>query len=253
MGKRVNTTKKEREALLKELGYTEADMQGFWDENVGVNRVITMLNDSGKTWKDLCVHQMRGLPTLKEVTLSKLKEKEQKEKEKAELEEKIRQDKEYYNNHFEEIMANKIDAGEELTEKELDRLTYGNYVVDEIEGDNGRWSRSVKTIVNLCGKHYAINWEQGLTECQENSFMNQPYEVELQAYKKLVDVKEWYKKGEPAPLKPNEYISQNDNAESIIDKVTEFMYCNYGDCCMKENMTVQELENIRKIIKDNLL
>ena len=83
--------------------------------------------------------------------------------------------------------------------------------------------------------------------------MNQPYEVELQAYKKLVDVKEWYKKGEPAPLKPNEYISQNDNAESIIDKVTEFMYCNYGDCCMKENMTVHELENIRKIIKDNLL
>ena len=39
---------------------------------------------------------------------------------------------------------------------------------------------------------------------------------------------------------------------SIIDTVTEYMYCNYGDCCMK-NITWDELQRVRNEIKENAM
>lgn len=40
---------------------------------------------------------------------------------------------------------------------------------------------------------------------------------------------------------------------SIIDSVTEYMYCNFGDCQMKETITWNQLQNIRQEIKNNAL
>ena len=40
---------------------------------------------------------------------------------------------------------------------------------------------------------------------------------------------------------------------SIIDTVTEYMYCNYGDCCMKDNITWGELQKVRNEIKSNAM
>ena len=40
---------------------------------------------------------------------------------------------------------------------------------------------------------------------------------------------------------------------SIIDSVTEYMYCNFGDCQMKETMTWDQLQNVRQAIKNNAL
>ena len=74
MGKRKSSTKAERTALLKRLGYTEADMQKFWDECIPINSKIKMLSNSGMNWTDLCIWQIEQLPTLKEKTLQQLAE-----------------------------------------------------------------------------------------------------------------------------------------------------------------------------------
>lgn len=38
----------------------------------------------------------------------------------------------------------------------------------------------------------------------------------------------------------------------IIDTVTEYMYCNWGDCYMKK-ITWSELQKVRNEIKDNAM
>ena len=88
----------------------------------------------------------------------------------------------------------KIENGEELSEEELKDLV--DYEIDCQEGDCGRWHEYVKTIVNLCGRYIAIDWKRGRTECQENEFYEQPYEVKK--VEKMVKVTEWVKttKGE---------------------------------------------------------
>jgi hypothetical protein len=39
-----------------------------------------------------------------------------------------------------------------------------------------------------------VEWEEGLTENQENEFYNQPYEVEKKTYEKTITVTEWVSK-----------------------------------------------------------
>ena len=40
---------------------------------------------------------------------------------------------------------------------------------------------------------------------------------------------------------------------SNVDSVTEYMYCNFGDCQMKETITWNQLQNVRQEIKKNAL
>ena len=185
MGKRKNSTNAERTKLLKdaertkllkELGYTEEDMQRFWDECVEINhRAISALAKAGLNWTDLCIHQISQLPDLKDSTLKARQEKAEKEaKEKAEKE-RIEEEKAYYEEHFEEILVKKIDAGESLTESELSDMR--DFSIERDYGENRRWQRSVYDICMMCGRYFALTWEEGLTESQENEFFEQPYEV----------------------------------------------------------------------------
>lgn len=176
MGKRKNSTKKERTELLKRLGYTEAEMQQFWDECVLVNKKVEMLHNAGLNWTDLCVWQIEKLPTLKDETLRKIAEMEEKLKKNQELKEIELKAIEDYEKHFEEIMVSRIDKSEPLTEKELSRLV-SEYEVETYYGSNRRWSRTVTTIVEMCNRLFRISWEEGLTEEQCNSYSNQPVEV----------------------------------------------------------------------------
>lgn len=79
---------------------------------------------------------------------------------------------------FENQMLHKIKNGERLAEREIQTLVYEGYEVAEIAGDDLRWTRCMKTIVELCGEYVAIEWQKGLTECQEDVFSEQPYIVE---------------------------------------------------------------------------
>lgn len=40
---------------------------------------------------------------------------------------------------------------------------------------------------------------------------------------------------------------------NIIDSVTEYMYCNYSDCFMREDITWKDLLSVRNEIKLNAL
>ena len=83
----------------------------------------------------------------------------------------------------------KMYAGEELSEKELRYLAtgYSRYCdtepgeyeeIDQIDGDSGRWTQDMETIIQVGNDLWAIPWNRGLTECQENEFWEQPYRVE---------------------------------------------------------------------------
>lgn len=79
---------------------------------------------------------------------------------------------------FERRILNKLDSGEILSEDELFDLAseYTDYRKREY-GENGRWQRPVYDIVQLGDRYYSLTWYEGLTECQENSFFNQPERV----------------------------------------------------------------------------
>ena len=184
------TPTKEQKEWMKEAGYTNLQLDEFWNENIETNPIIKNLNAHGMTWRDLNLSCVMQLPTQKEKDLKAIEESAAKEKAEKEAEEKKKMDKKYYWEHFNEIMLNKIDAKEKLTEEELSELVYERGIETE-EGENRRWSRTNVTIVELENRHFSICWEQGLTEMQPNEFYDQPIEVEKKTYEKTITVTEW--------------------------------------------------------------
>ena len=93
-------------------------------------------------------------------------------------------------NNFIERILEKIDNGKTLLEHELQKLIW-NYEIETDYGENGRWSRFVRTIVKLGERTFAVDWEQGLTESQPDEYHHQPVEVILRTYEKTITVNEW--------------------------------------------------------------
>lgn len=74
-----------------------------------------------------------------------------------------------------ENLMRKFLNGTDLSEHELRELQ--DWAIDDIEKGESRWSMRTQSIIIFEDKYYAIDWDRGLTECQENYFGNQPYEV----------------------------------------------------------------------------
>lgn len=83
----------------------------------------------------------------------------------------------------------KMYAGEKLSEAELKAIVWGGYkycntplgdyeFVDEVEGDRGRWTQRMKSVVRVGDDLWCVPWEAGLTEEQENMYYKQPYRVQ---------------------------------------------------------------------------
>ena len=87
--------------------------------------------------------------------------------------------------------------GEKLTEEDRYNLVWGSLddegyeYVDQIDGSSGRWLQSMKTVFKYNGEYWAIDWLAGLTECQENEYLNDPYRVEPK--ERVVTVVDWVK------------------------------------------------------------
>ena len=79
--------------------------------------------------------------------------------------------------NYNEIVA-KLYSGEKLTEREIRTLVWDSKQMAEIEGDKRRWTQDMRTIVDLNGELWEIDWESGLTEYQEDYYDHQPYRVE---------------------------------------------------------------------------
>ena len=78
-------------------------------------------------------------------------------------------------NEFDQELLNKIDSGEKLSERDLRDLL--EYEIQKDEGEGRRWSRSVDSLLEIGGRLFVLNWEQGLTENCDDGFFNQPVEV----------------------------------------------------------------------------
>lgn len=193
--------KKDIKPWLKENGYKWEDMNIIWEECCEVNWKCKMIKQSGKSWSDMTMYQIQQLPTLKETTLKQIKQKEMEKKLKeaklklkeAKLKEEKKDTENYWNN-FDEVMVQKIDDCENLTKKEIKAVVYETHEIERIYGEKLRWTRSVVSIVEMCGRYFRIEWEEGLTEIQEDVFYCQPYEVVKNTYEKTITVTEWNKK-----------------------------------------------------------
>lgn len=76
-------------------------------------------------------------------------------------------------------ITQKLERGIALTEDELEDFVYGNVVYRE-EGELGRWSRHVSSVIaDDNGQLWCVEWEEGLTEMQDNGFYEQPYKAHL--------------------------------------------------------------------------
>ena len=80
-------------------------------------------------------------------------------------------------NNYDEYVLNKFDKGEQFTEKELRDIRWSFKEIDTSYGENRRWSRSARTILEIGDRYFALDWEEGLTEYQEDEFYNQPIEL----------------------------------------------------------------------------
>lgn len=182
-------SKEEIAAFLKSNNLTEAQVDLMWEELIPLNKTVAMLNRSFGTWKKCPIHIINNIPTQKEKDLEHIqKKKEAEEKAKKEAEQKLQEQK-YYEENFENIILNKIDNNEKLTEEEIERLAY-DHAIDSIAIDTCRWTVHKNSIVQLNERTFRIYWKQGLTEYQENIFEPQ-IPIEVKQITKTVEVKEW--------------------------------------------------------------
>ena len=87
----------------------------------------------------------------------------------------------------------KIDAGECFSESEIKSLVYDyDYEYKVVSGNLGRWTQSMTTIVKLCDRYFAIHWERGLTEMQEDDFWYSSIE-EVEPKERVITVIDWFR------------------------------------------------------------
>ena len=79
-----------------------------------------------------------------------------------------------------------------FTEEQVKILVWNNEV-DRVEGENRGWTRTNTSIVKADdGKFYEVDWEEGLTECQDDEYYAGWYdEVEQVTYQKTITVTDW--------------------------------------------------------------
>ena len=80
-----------------------------------------------------------------------------------------------------EEFLQRYDSGKpNFTKDEIEKMAYeefGNWI-DIAEGRTHRWYREVETIFEVEGRLFAVSWNEGLTEQQENDFDDsEVYEV----------------------------------------------------------------------------
>lgn len=83
---------------------------------------------------------------------------------------------------------------------------YGANVVEEIEGDTGRWMRMMTSIVEHEGRFFAVEWQSGLTEIQENELppndevLVEVFPKTVLSVRKEIEWTESQDETEPAPI-----------------------------------------------------
>lgn len=216
--------KKDIRPWLKENGYTWEDMDRIWRECCEVNITCNKLSMLGKDWSELNMYAIKQLPTLKEETLKAQSKAKEEERRKQEEEQKRKEYERYYATHFESILADKIDKGEDLTESELNDMLQCS--IERTYGDDGRWTRTVYDICELEGRFFCLKWERGLTENQPDNFFNQPYEVYPNKVVKVVESISYSKDKKEDEFK--EFHFSNTEESELLELVGGMLHENKG-------------------------
>lgn len=74
-----------------------------------------------------------------------------------------------------EDVLSKFDNGETLSEREIREVI--EYGISEDYGEDRRWSRTVGVLSKINDRFFYTEYEQGLTENQEDEYYDQPIEV----------------------------------------------------------------------------
>lgn len=91
---------------------------------------------------------------------------------------------------YEQKILKKIDKKEHFSESEIENMFYDLEELEEIYYEKGRWTMPISTVFKIGDRFLRVDWEAGLTEYQENSYEEQPYEV-FPKQEKVV-VTRWY-------------------------------------------------------------
>lgn len=94
-------------------------------------------------------------------------------------------------NNYEKEFLDKYDSGAKFTEQEIRDAIWDFHQVEEIEHGHRRWTESMTTIVQVADRFFKIDWERGLTECQDDEYWDQPVEVTPHEYEKTITVRDW--------------------------------------------------------------
>lgn len=79
-----------------------------------------------------------------------------------------------------------LDNEENLSDEDISYMLCNTETISEEVTERSRWYNETTTIVELKGRHFAIEWRSCLSETGENEYPNQPYEVEEVEEKRLV-------------------------------------------------------------------
>lgn len=171
-------TKAKLNKWLKDNNLTRKEMQEIWDKLLEIEHgTIVLLNKAGISWEQLESYQLEQLPTEYERTIKDRELRAKAEQERLMEEEKKKNCAHYYEEHFEEIMIEKIEKKEELTECELERLLEYELEDEREYEEKRRWSQFVTSIIRLKDRYYSILWDMALTENGVNTFSYQPTEI----------------------------------------------------------------------------
>ena len=155
------------------------DYDSKFKDDVDITNTAFKVFQPTEEVRNILQNKKTDIPTQTQDTVMDNAESENKKEESAEQEDS-----------FDDEVLRKIDAGEALTEKEIRTLVLCGYAVEEIEHSVGRWERQVSSIVEIKNRYFSIDWSEGLTEIQENSF-DDFYPEEVESYEETVVVKKW--------------------------------------------------------------
>lgn len=132
-------------------------------------------------------------------------------------------------NMKEKSLIDRLHAKDGMFDEDELKNLIDEYECDRVNGKNRRWTRTVSSIIKVENEYFSIDWEEGLTECQENSYMDQP--VAVKPVEKQITVTEWVidndrllqaeqKTEEPVQVPQNE----EESVHSELDDEDEFDY-----------------------------
>lgn len=171
-------TKAKLNKWLKDNNLTRKEMQEIWEKLLEIEHgTIVLLDKAGISWEQLESYQLEQLPTEYERTIKERELRAKEEQERLKEEEIKKNCSLYYEEHFEEIIIEKIEKKEELTECELERLLEYELEDKREYEEKRRWSQFVTSIIKLKDRYYSMLWDMTLTENGINTFSYQPTEI----------------------------------------------------------------------------